>query len=108
MIETRRHPRQTTPLKMIAFRQIAGHGFGDLLDVSQGGVKMRTVDRVDVGAIDLTFKLPPAHEPLAATGTVVWIKERHDLYYDVGIEFNAPNERIIKVIRLFMGGGIGV
>ena len=76
MQESRKFPRHETPHNMVAFTQLANRGYGELYNISQGGIKMRTLDKIDSGEITLIFKLPPSKKPLTVFGKVVWIKER--------------------------------
>jgi hypothetical protein len=100
LIESRKFPRYGTPYFTIAFKQLANRGYGELYDLSQGGIKMRTFDKVDSGEINLVFKLPPCKKPFTVFGKVMWIKERTG-GFDIGIHYPFPNERFCNVIIRF-------
>ena len=100
MKETRKFPRHEAPHNIIAFKQLANRGYGELCNISQGGIKMRTLDKVNSGAINLTFKLPPCKKPFTVFGKVMWIMERKG-DFDIGIHYPFPNERFCNVLIRF-------
>ncbi|MEW6218437.1 MAG: PilZ domain-containing protein [Thermodesulfobacteriota bacterium] len=102
MGHTREHPRLATPPNMIVFRQVARRGRGELANISLGGLGMRTLDRTELGAIDMTFKLPATREPLAVTGEVVRVQERPSGELEVGIRFHLVNPPAREGISQFM------
>lgn len=101
MANERKFVRRHTPTNLVAFSQIACKGYGDLCDISQGGLRLRTLSPLEPGSIDLLFKLPPAKAPLRFQGQVVWMWERPSRDFDIGIEFVLPNTRVTNVIERF-------
>ena len=98
--ESRKFPRHETPHNMVAFKQLANRGYGKLYNISQGGIKMRTLDKINTGEINLLFKLPPSKKPFTVFGKVMWIKKR-TVDFDIGIHYPFPNERFCNVIIRF-------
>jgi len=86
---------------MVAFNQLANRGYGQLYNISLGGIKMRTLDNIDTGEINLIFKLPPCKKPFTVFGKVVWIKERTG-NFNIGIHYPFPNQSFFSaIIRFF-------
>jgi len=112
MREKRRHPRLETPPHVAAYQQIAVRGHGDLCDISRSGMRLKTMDRSELGAISLLFKLPPGGgRPIAEKGRVVWIRNVPGSGFEVGIAFNGVSEATSKAIEdfyLFKGQGVAI
>ena len=98
--ESRKFPRHDTPHNIVAFKQLVNRGYGELYNISQGGIKMRTLDKIVTGEINLTFKLPPSNKALTVFGKVVWIKER-GVDFDIGMHYPFPNKRFCNLIIRF-------
>ncbi len=91
--EQRRWPRRPLPSYWIGFEQIACRGQGEMIDLSIGGLALRTMDKIEPGAVTLRFKQPPAAgarpsrtaTPVTVHGEIVWIDAAR---YTCGIAFH--------------------
>jgi len=85
--EQREHARIGVPEYLVSFDQIACRGFGDLQDISQGGLRFKTMAKVELGAVSVLLKLPSFQKRKKIQGEVVWVDENA---FTCGISFHLP------------------
>jgi len=92
MVETRKALRiPTDNTYAVSFEQIACSGFGDIRDISLYGMQFKTIDRVELGAIALHFKLPAFESKETVHGAVVWQDEKR---FICGVSFHHVHEQL--------------
>ena len=83
--DKRSTPRLQIPDYIVAFEQIAGRGYGDIKDISSGGMRIKTMEKIEVGAVTMQFKLPSFPTRKTVHGHVVWTNQNTFTY---GISFH--------------------
>ncbi|HAH20510.1 MAG: hypothetical protein A2Y00_04955 [Omnitrophica WOR_2 bacterium GWF2_43_52] len=93
MDEKRKYRR--TPAREKAFLKCKENNSheGELMDVSSGGLRMLSADKVKVGStLTGKFKIMPQMGSFYISGEVIWVKpmasESNQAVYEVGIKFN--------------------
>jgi len=86
-MKQRQWKRRPYPGYLVAFEQIAVRGHGDLLNMSAGGLAMKTIEDVEPGAITLRLKLPAQPGRATFHGEVVWVDRDA---FTCGVRFHIP------------------
>ena len=95
MKEKRRFPRLSNGAQVIyKFMGVLGEKKDDVVDFSQGGIRMLLKEKTEPGVLlELGVLLPQSDDPFFALAKVVWQAEKRkvakdkQLYYETGIEF---------------------
>ncbi len=73
------------PDYLVSFEQIAGHGCGDIIDISNVGMQVKTMETLELGAVTMQFKLPSFKKRKTVHGHVVWLNKA---FFTYGISFH--------------------
>jgi c-di-GMP-binding flagellar brake protein YcgR len=93
--EKRKFPRLNNGVKVIyKFMGVLGEKKDDVLDISQGGIRLCLKEKTTPGTLlELAVLITPDSSPFFALAKVVWQSEKRklgpkrELYYDTGVEF---------------------
>jgi c-di-GMP-binding flagellar brake protein YcgR len=93
--EKRRFPRLKDGVRVIyKFMGVLGEKKEDVVDISQGGVRLCLKEKVKPGTLlELAVAITPDSGPFFALAKVVWQSEKRklgtekQLYYETGVEF---------------------
>ena len=83
-IEKRDHSRTSVPDYFVEFEQVSGNDYGDIQNVSCHGMKIKSIAKMILGSVSLTFKLHGFNKRKTVPGEVVWVDEDN---YSYGIKF---------------------
>ena len=101
--ENRIHPRtKCSKLVYIKFinseGQIARQSLGNILDISQGGVKLLSPIAIDTKHIMITT-LDTENKSIGVRGEVVHLSKNEVGGYLAGVKFSAPHSSCLKFIK---------
>ncbi len=93
--EKRKFPRLKNGVKVIyKFMGVMGERKDDVIDISQGGVRLSLKEKAAVGTLlELAVTISEEGNPFFALAKVVWQSEKRklganrQLYYETGVEF---------------------
>jgi c-di-GMP-binding flagellar brake protein YcgR len=93
--EKRKFPRLQDGVKVIyKFMGVMGEKKDDVLDISQGGVRLCLKEKTKPGTLlEMAVTISPDASPFFALAKVVWQSEKRkigpdkQLYYETGVEF---------------------
>ncbi len=93
--EKRKFPRLKDGVRVIyKFMGVIGEKKEDVLDISQGGVRLCLKEKTSPGTLlELAVAITPESGPFFALAKVVWQSEKRkmgpdkQLYYETGVEF---------------------
>lgn len=85
------HRTRTDNGYVVSFTQIACNGYGDICDISPTGIQIKTLDKIEPGAITLQFKLPFFKSRETVRGVVVWLDEKK---FTCGVSFHLVHDQL--------------
>lgn len=98
-IHGRQFFRAPADRQAITFEQIAYRGLGEIHDISEGGVRIQSIDRFERGAVRLGFKLPSFSRREYLSGSIVWVDEKT---FSCGVVFHLVPNNVAALLRSYI------